>query len=75
MSKPHVADGLTDCQDPECCDTAECSRNVLCTTVADPADFANSPDSKSVPSSFWERIKFIVHETQKYADVGSFDPR
>ena len=70
-------DGLTDCQDPECCGSAECSRNVLCTTVADPADVQDSPDSHQVPSTFWERIRFIVEsqETQKYADVGSFDPR
>ena len=70
-------DGLTDCQDPECCGTAACSRNVLCTTVIDPADIADSPDSDPVPSSFWDRIKFIVEsqETQKYADVASFNPR
>ena len=31
----------------------------------------------SVPASFWERIRFIVEsgESQKYADVASFDPR
>ena len=72
-------DGLTDCQDPECCRTEECFRNVLCTTVADPADIPDLPtaDSNLVPSSFWQRIKFIVEsqETQKYADVASFDPR
>ena len=41
----HFTDGLTDCQDPECCGTSECSRNVLCTTVADPADLPDPPDS------------------------------
>ena len=74
---PLFTDGLTDCQDPECCGAAECSRNVLCTTVADPADVADSPNSNPVPASFWERIRFIVEsgESQKYADVASFDPR
>ena len=43
---PLFADGLTDCQDPECCGTLQCSRNVLCTTVADPADVADSPDAR-----------------------------
>lgn len=33
-----VADGLTDCDDPECCSSSECSREAVCAAVPAPVD-------------------------------------
>ncbi len=75
-----ILDGLVDCEDPECClSSVECRTKQLCTSVEDPATLVNvDSDAKKHRHSFWERIKFLVHETkgiQRYAKIASFDTK
>ena len=78
-----ITDGLVDCEDPECCLSApECGGKQLCTSVQDPSTLIGPSSSTLIGAkyhySFWERVKFLVHETngiQRYAKVESFNEK
>ena len=63
---------MKDCEDPGCCEQDVCARKQLCTFVVDPRDILSNltktEETEKVPSSFWNRIKFLVAENgiQRY---------
>ena len=72
-----VTDGLTDCEDPECCDNPVCQKSQLCHTVPRPIDILLRKQPPSLTASFFERMKFIIEDKglQSYVQRAGFNER
>jgi len=72
-----LADGLVDCEDPECCANTACSGSLLCVTSPKPIDILLRKQPPAVTASFFERIKFLIEEgsLQNYAKHENFNER
>ena len=70
-------DGLTDCEDPECCDNPVCQKSQLCHTVPRPIDILLRKQPPSLTASFFERMKFIIEDKglQSYVQRAGFNER
>ena len=73
--KDDDGDGLTDCEDSECCDRAACSRDQLCLSVQDPQRVLMKKQPPPPQASFYRKIAFLVEpdSVQQYPDVGRFN--
>lgn len=70
-------DGLTDCEDPECCSQAACSTHQLCVSAPKPIDILLRKQPPAITASFFERMKFLIDEgsLQNYAKMETFNER
>lgn len=70
-------DGLTDCEDPECCSQAACSTHQLCQSAPKPIDILLRKQPPAITASFFERMKFLIDEgsLQNYAKMETFNER
>ena len=78
LSNLFLPDGLTDCEDPECCWSEECVGNQYCSSAPDPASILLKAATTTSPfDTFFERHKFLVlpGSLQKFAKINKFDPR
>ncbi|KFD71160.1 hypothetical protein M514_04996 [Trichuris suis] len=69
-------DGLTDCEDSECCLTSSrCATDSLCQTVTDPLKALMRKQTPPRHASFFQKTKFLVEQdsVQLYADVALFN--
>ncbi|KAL6728566.1 hypothetical protein Aduo_010328 [Ancylostoma duodenale] len=67
-------DGLTDCDDPECCSSSECSREAVCAAVPAPVDvLLRLPAVQN--ANFYQRVSFIIKNdsVQSYSDHSQFN--
>ena len=71
------ADGLTDCEDPECCDSPYCKQSQLCMTVDRPINILLQRQPPASTASFFQKMRFIIEEgsLQRYADNTAFNER
>uniref|UniRef100_A0A914PWQ3 EGF-like domain-containing protein n=1 Tax=Panagrolaimus davidi TaxID=227884 RepID=A0A914PWQ3_9BILA len=67
-------DGLTDCEDSECCSSRTCSGNPLCTSDIQPSDVLLRIQPP-VDASFFQRNRFLIEQdsVQRYATVELFN--
>ncbi len=72
-----LADGLTDCEDPECCGRPECRSSPLCSTVPQPRDILLQRQPPAATASFFQKMRFIIEEgsLQRYAKNTAFNER
>lgn len=70
-------DGLTDCEDPECCKNEACKSSQLCVSAPLPKNILNKKQPPIVTASFFERSKFLIEEgsLQNYARQENFNER
>jgi len=70
-------DGLTDCEDPECCFNEACSKSQLCQSYPDPQSILQMKTVLPEFASFFHRTKFLVEDgsLQKFASLQEFDPK
>ena len=70
-------DGLTDCEDPECCDQAVCKSSQLCSTVASPRDILMRRQPPAPTASFFQKMRFLIEEgsMQRYVKNSAFNER
>ncbi|XP_065204844.1 teneurin-m isoform X4 [Planococcus citri] len=68
-------DGLTDCEDPECCKNEACRNSQLCVSAPLPKNILNKKQPPIVTASFFERSKFLIEEgsLQNYARQDNFN--
>jgi len=68
-------DGLTDCQDPDCCIDIACRDSVHCRTAPDPMEILLRKQPPSTGASFYDRMRFLVEDdsVQSYATLSSFN--
>lgn len=71
------SDGLTDCEDPECCSQAACVTNQLCVSSLKPVEVLLRKQPPAITASFFERMKFLIDEgsLQNYAKMETFNER
>lgn len=71
------ADGLVDCEDPECCLNSACRLSQLCVSAPKPIDILLRKQPPAITASFFERMKFIIDEgsLQNYARLETFNER
>ena len=71
------ADGLTDCEDPECCEKPNCKQSQLCMTVDRPINILLQRQPPASTASFFQKMRFIIEEgsLQRYADNTAFNER
>lgn len=71
------ADGLLDCEDPECCSNHICRSSQLCVSAPKPIDILLRKQPPAITASFFERMKFLIEEgsLQNYARQESFNER
>ena len=76
IMRPHT-DGLTDCEDPECCSRPACSADPLCVTVNRPIDILLQRQPPAPTASFFQKMRFIIEEgsLQRYAKNAAFNER
>ncbi|XP_022172137.1 teneurin-a isoform X1 [Myzus persicae] len=67
-------DGMTDCSDSECCNSASCAEHIMCLASNDPLDVLLRKQPPSVTASFYQRVKFLVeeHSVQSYAHLDEY---
>ena len=72
-----LIDGLTDCEDPECCESSYCKRSQLCTTVDKPINILLQRQPPAPTASFFQKMRFIIEEgsLQRYAENTAFNER
>ena len=72
-----LLDGLTDCEDPECCESSYCKRSQLCTTVDKPINILLQRQPPAPTASFFQKMRFIIEEgsLQRYAENTAFNER
>ena len=72
-----LADGLTDCEDPECCSSPACASDALCQTVARPIEILLQRQPPAPTASFFQKMRFIIEEgsLQRYAKNHAFNER
>lgn len=70
-------DGLTDCEDPECCASISCQTHQLCVSSPKPIDILLRKQPPAITASFFERMKFLIDEgsLQNYAKMETFNER
>lgn len=70
-------DGLVDCEDPECCQSAACKGSQLCVSSPKPTDILLRKQPPAITASFFERMKFLIDEgsLQNYAKQETFNER
>ncbi|XP_050300174.1 teneurin-m isoform X3 [Anthonomus grandis grandis] len=68
-------DGLSDCEDPECCSNAVCKSSQLCVSSPKPIDILLRKQPPAITASFFERMKFLIDEgsLQNYARQETFN--
>ncbi|KAA0190905.1 Tenascin major-like isoform X1 [Hyalella azteca] len=68
-------DGLTDCEDSECCTVSPCDRSNHCYSSHDPIDILLRKQPPAVTASFFQKMRFIVEEgsLQTYAKQAAFN--
>ncbi|XP_048526396.1 teneurin-m-like isoform X2 [Dendroctonus ponderosae] len=68
-------DGLSDCEDPECCSSAPCKSSQLCVSSPKPIDILLRKQPPAITASFFERMKFLIDEgsLQNYARQETFN--
>ncbi|CAH1124665.1 unnamed protein product [Ceutorhynchus assimilis] len=68
-------DGLSDCEDPECCSDAVCKSSQLCVSSPKPIDILLRKQPPAITASFFERMKFLIDEgsLQNYARQETFN--
>lgn len=78
----YVADGLTDCVDPDCCQQSSCSNKVFCRGAPDPLTLLqqsrSQPDSTPLSKqTFFQRVHFILGKANTHTLHGDmpFDVR
>ena len=73
----HFVDGLTDCEDPECCEKPNCKQSQLCMTVDRPINILLQRQPPASTASFFQKMRFIIEEgsLQRYADNTAFNER
>ena len=71
------SDGLTDCEDPECCEKPSCKQSQLCMTVDRPINILLQRQPPASTASFFQKMRFIIEEgsLQRYADNTAFNER
>lgn len=71
------SDGLTDCEDPECCESNYCKKSQLCSTVSRPIDILLQRQPPAPTASFFQKMRFIIEEgsLQRYAKNTAFNER
>lgn len=71
------SDGLTDCEDPECCLNVACTAHQLCVASPKPIDILLRKQPPAITASFFERMKFLIDEgsLQNYAKMETFNER
>ena len=71
------ADGLRDCEDPECCGSRDCESNQLCYTVPKPINILLQRQPPAPTASFFEKMRFIIEEgsLQRYSKNSAFNER
>jgi len=71
------SDGLTDCEDPECCGQGPCEHSQLCVASKKPIDILLRKQPPAITASFHEKMKFLIEEgsLQNYARPDSFNGR
>ncbi|XP_047517740.1 teneurin-m isoform X4 [Pieris napi] len=74
-SKDNDKDGLVDCEDPECCQSAACKSSQLCVSSPKPTDILLRKQPPAITASFFERMKFLIDEgsLQNYAKQETFN--
>lgn len=74
---PTYADGLTDCEDPECCGSPPCDKSQLCVSAKKPTDILLRKQPPAITASFFEKMKFLIEEgsLQSYARQDAFNGR
>ncbi|XP_053599980.1 teneurin-m isoform X3 [Plodia interpunctella] len=74
-SKDNDKDGLVDCEDPECCQSAACKGSQLCVSSPKPTDILLRKQPPAITASFFERMKFLIDEgsLQNYAKQETFN--
>ncbi|XP_048481184.1 teneurin-m isoform X4 [Plutella xylostella] len=74
-SKDNDKDGLVDCEDPECCQSAACKGSQLCVSAPKPTDILLRKQPPAITASFFERMKFLIDEgsLQNYAKQETFN--
>ena len=71
-----LADGLTDCEDPDCCIDMACRDDVMhCRVAPDPMEILLRKQPPSTGASFYDRMRFLVEDdsVQSYATLSSFN--
>ncbi|XP_021940923.1 teneurin-m isoform X3 [Zootermopsis nevadensis] len=73
--KDNDKDGLTDCEDPECCSNHLCRSSQLCVSSPKPIDILLRKQPPAITASFFERMKFLIEEgsLQNYARQETFN--
>ncbi|XP_063375091.1 teneurin-m isoform X5 [Cydia amplana] len=73
--KDNDKDGLVDCEDPECCQSAACKGSQLCVSSPKPTDILLRKQPPAITASFFERMKFLIDEgsLQNYAKQETFN--
>jgi hypothetical protein len=72
------SDGLTDCEDPECCAlSSACKASQLCQTVPKPIDILLQRQPPAATATFFQKMRFIIEEgsLQRYAKNSAFNER
>ncbi|KAG9510775.1 Teneurin-a [Fragariocoptes setiger] len=77
-SKDNDNDGLTDCEDSDCCSSRECKENLMCVESPDPINIIKSraKDGENLARlDFFDRVKFLVDDSsvQSYAHHDAYD--
>jgi len=69
------ADGLTDCEDPDCCIDMACRESIHCRIAPDPMEILLRKQPPSTGASFYDRMRFLVEDesVQSYATLSSFN--
>ncbi|PAV59066.1 hypothetical protein WR25_10770 [Diploscapter pachys] len=70
------SDGLTDCDDPECCSVEYCKQESFCQASLSPSDvLLRLPTIQNAP--FYDRVQFLVKNdsVQNYAEPKQYDPK
>ena len=72
-----IVDGLTDCEDPDCCISIACKDAYHCVTAPDPMEILLRKQPPSSTASFYDRMRFLVEDesVQSYATLTSFNQR
>jgi len=69
------SDGLTDCEDPDCCIDIACRESIHCRIAPDPMEILLRKQPPSTGASFYDRMRFLVEDesVQSYATLSSFN--
>ncbi|XP_077984531.1 teneurin-3-like [Glandiceps talaboti] len=57
-------DGLTDCEDPDCCTSIQCISGGLCRSVTSPVYLIQQRGAVSPMAPFFEHVRFLTDEVQ-----------